>query len=47
MLADSLSILVPAALGLLAILFGPAVDRWLERLEHWLNGHLKGPLNSG
>ena len=40
-------IAVPAALGLLGLLLGPAVDRWAERLEHWLNGRLKGPLNSG
>ncbi len=46
-MTDILPILVPAALGLLGLLLGPAVDRWAERLERWLNGRLKGPLNSG
>jgi len=45
-MADILPIAVPAALGLLAILFGPAVDRWAERLERWINRRLKNPLKS-
>ena len=35
-MTDILPIAVPAALGLLAILFAPAVDRWAERLERWV-----------
>lgn len=46
-MADILLIAVPAALGLLAILFGPAVDRWAERLERWVDGRLKRKANSG
>ena len=40
-MTDILPIAVPAALGLLAILFAPAVDRWAERLERWVNGRLR------
>lgn len=40
-MTDILPIAVPAALGLLAILFAPALDRWAERLERRGNGRLK------
>jgi hypothetical protein len=40
-MTDILPIAVPAARGLLAILFAPAVDRWMERLERWVEGRLR------
>ena len=40
-MTDILPIAVRAALGLLAILFAPTVDRWAERLERWVNGRLR------
>ena len=29
---------LPAAAGLLALLFAPAVDRWWERFDVWVEG---------
>jgi len=46
-MTDILPILVPATLGLLGLLFTPVVDRWVKRLDRWVNGRLKGLLNSG
>ena len=40
-MADILPIAVPAALGLRGLLFAPAIDRWAERLERWVDGRLR------
>ena len=32
--------LPPAAAGLLALLLAPAVDRWWERFDAWVEGRL-------
>ena len=39
-MTDILPIAVPAGLGLLGILLAPAVERWAERLERWVDGRL-------
>ncbi len=31
---------LPAAAGLLALLLAPAVDRWWERFDAWVEGRL-------
>ncbi len=45
MLIDAIPYAVPLAGGLLALLFTPAVDRWVERFDAWVEGkyHLHRP----
>ena len=40
-MTDILLYALPAAAGLLALLFAPAADRWVERFDAWVEGRLK------
>ncbi len=40
-MSDSLPYALPAAVGLLALLLAPAVDRWWERFDAWLEGRFR------
>ncbi len=35
---DLLPYALPAVAGLLALMFAPAVDRWAERFDAWVEG---------
>ncbi len=37
-MTDLLPYAIPAAAGLLALLLAPAVDRWAERFDAWVEG---------
>ena len=37
-MTDLLPYALPAAAGLLALLLAPAVDRWWERFDPWVEG---------
>ncbi len=41
-MTDLLPYALPATAGLLALLFAPAVDRWVDRLDRWVDGRMKG-----
>ena len=40
-MSDALLNALPLAAGLLALLLAPAVDRWEERFDAWVEGRLK------
>ncbi len=42
---DVLLALLPATAGLLALLFAPAVERWVERFDAWVEGPFYHLLN--
>ncbi len=37
-MTDAFPYALPAAAGLLALTFAPAVDRWVERFDAWVEG---------
>lgn len=41
-MTDLLPYVIPGAAGLLGLLFAPAVDRWLERFDAWVDERLSG-----
>jgi len=41
MISDLLPYVRPAAAGLLGLFLAPAVDRWAERFDAWLERHPK------
>ena len=41
-MTDLLPYALPAAAGLLGLLLAPAVDRWAERFDAWLDARLGG-----
>ena len=46
-MSETMLTLPPAtAAGLLALLLAPAVDRWVERFDEWVDRRLKGAFNA-
>ena len=39
---DLLPYALAAAAGLMGLLLAPAVDRWVDRLDAWVDGRMKG-----
>ena len=39
-MTDTFPYALPAAAGLVALLLAPAVDRWVERFDAWVEGRL-------